>query len=94
VAREPGDEVKQVAKECESFGVKTLPILADVSKHEEVNRMVQQGLEQFGKVDVLVNSVGIRPHKQPWEYSYDEWLHVFAVNLHSCFSLTKALAPG
>src|SRR3970282_1970515 len=63
VARELGDQLKLGARECESYGVRTLPILADVGKHEEVNRVVRQGLEKFGKVDVLVNVVGIRPHK-------------------------------
>jgi len=93
VARQLGDELNQVARECESFGVKTLPLLADVGRHEEVNRVVQQGLEKFGKVDVLVNVVGIRPHKLAWEYSYDEWQQIFAVNLHSTFFFAKALAP-
>ena len=94
VARKLGDKLNQVANECESLGVKALPLLADVGNHEDVNRVVQQGLERFGKVDVLVNVVGIRPHKLPWEYNYDEWQQVFAVNLHSTFYLAKALAPG
>ena len=37
-----GDELKQVAKECEGLGVQALPLLADVGKHEEVNRVVQR----------------------------------------------------
>src|ERR1700693_6222666 len=53
VARERGDSLNQVAKECEGSGVQALPLLADVGKHEEVNRVVQLGLERFGKVDVL-----------------------------------------
>ena len=94
VARELGDKLREVARHCESLGVKTLPLLADVGNHEEVNRVVQQGLEKFGKVDVLVNVVGIRPHKVLWEYGYDEWQRIFAVNLHSTFYFAKALAPG
>src|SRR5450631_883014 len=72
-----GDDVKQVAKECEGSGVKALPVAADVSKHEEVNRVVQQGLQQFGKVDVLISVVGLRPHRPFWDFGYDEWLQVF-----------------
>src|SRR5262249_34525033 len=33
-------------------------------------------------------------HKLPWEYSYDEWHQVFAVNLHSLFYIVKALVPN
>jgi len=78
LARENGERLHEVAKECESLGVKALPLLADVGKHEEVNRAVQLGLERFGKVDVLMNVVGIRPRHLPWEYSYEEWHQVFA----------------
>src|SRR5580704_4896970 len=80
IARKRGDSLNQVAKECEDLGVKAMALLADVGKYEEVNRVVQHGLEQFGKVDVLVNAAGMRPHNLPWEYSYDEWHQVFAVN--------------
>ena len=94
IARQKGDELNAVAKQCEAMGVKTLPILADVSKHEEVNRAVKQGLDHFGKVDVSVSVAGVRSNKLPWDYSYEEWHHIFNVNLHSTFYLAKALAPG
>ena len=94
IARKRGDELKQVARECEAFGVKTLALLADLSDHEEVNRVVQQGIDRFAKVDVLVSVAGLRPHKDFWDISYEEWHQVFAVNLHSTFYLAKALAPG
>ena len=93
VARKRESELQEVARECEGFGVKTLPLLADLSNHEDVNRMVQNGWEHFGKVDVLVSVAGLRPHKPFWEISYDEWHQVFAVNLHATFYLAKALAP-
>ena len=94
LARGNGERLNGVARECEALGVKALPLLADVGKHEEVNHAVQLGLERFGKVDVLMNVVGIRPRHLPWEYSYEEWHDVFAVNCHSSFYLTKALVPG
>lgn len=94
VARKLGDELNQVARDCEALGVKTLAVLADVGNHEHVERVVKQGLERFGKVDVLASVAAIRPHKNFWEVSNEEWLQVFAVNLHSTFYLAKALAPG
>jgi 3-oxoacyl-[acyl-carrier protein] reductase len=93
VAKQQEDQLKEVARQCESLGVHALPLLGDVSKHDDVNRLVQSGLDRFGKVDVLVVAVGIRPHKTAWECSYEEWQQVFAVNLHSTFYLAKALAP-
>jgi 3-oxoacyl-[acyl-carrier protein] reductase len=94
VARQQGDELKEVAKQCESMGVKALPLLADMGKHEEVNRVVKQGLDRFGKVDVSVSVAGVRSNKLPWDYTYEEWHQIFEINLHSTFYLAKALAPG
>jgi NAD(P)-dependent dehydrogenase (short-subunit alcohol dehydrogenase family) len=94
VARKRKEELDEVVKECESLGARVLPMLADVSKPEEVDRIVQQGLERFGKIDISVSVAGIRRHKDFWTISYEEWLEVFAVNLHSTFLLAKALAPS
>src|SRR5258706_4990923 len=40
VARQNMDALKEVAKECETFGIRALPLQADVSNHDEVNHMV------------------------------------------------------
>ena len=70
IAKQRGEELNKVAKECEALGVKALPLLADMSKPEEVNRVVQQGLERFGKVDVLVSVAGMRMGKLPGEVTF------------------------
>ena len=93
IAKQRSEELNKVAKQCEEFGVKVLPLLGDLSKPEEVNRMMKEGLEKFGKVDVLVSAAGMRMGKLPWEFTYDEWQQMFAINLHSTFFLAKALAP-
>ena len=94
VARERKAELDQVANDCEKLGAKVLPLLSDVSDHDQVNRLVQQGLDHFGKVDVLMSVVGRRAHQDFWNISYEEWHRTFAVNLHSTFYLAKALAPS
>src|SRR5687767_15148656 len=77
VAKTRRDDLNQTAKECESLGAQTLPLLAELGKHEDVNDVVGQGLSRFGKVDVLVSAAGIRLSKLPWEFSYEEWQQVF-----------------
>jgi len=94
VSRQREDELKQVARDCESMGVKTLALLADISNHEEAERAVKNGLARFGKVDTLVSVAAIRPHKNFWDFSNEEWLQVFDLNLHSTFYLSKAVVPG
>ena len=94
IAQKRGEVLDQLVKDCESLGVKALALLGDLSKEDEVNRMTKLALERFGKVDILVCVAAVRPSKLPWEYTSEEWLHTFAVNLHATFYLTKALAPG
>jgi 3-oxoacyl-[acyl-carrier protein] reductase len=94
VARQREEELNNVARQCEAMGVKALPLLADMGNHEEVNRVVKQGLERFGKVDISVSVAGVRSNKLPWDYTYEEWHQIFEINLHSTFYLAKALAPG
>jgi 3-oxoacyl-[acyl-carrier protein] reductase len=94
VAREKGEALDEVAAQCEKFGVKALPILADVGDSAQVEMTVQRGLEHFGKVDVLACVAALRPHKPFWEISYEEWDRVLSVNLNSTFYFAKALAPS
>lgn len=94
VARKRADGLEETAERCRQSGARVLTVLADLSEPEEVNRVVATGLEEFGKVDVSISAIGIRPHNDIWEYSYETWHKVFAVNLHSTFYLAKALAPG
>lgn len=94
LARERQKELDEVAHECEKLGAKVLPLLCDVSDHEQVERTVQQGLDHFGHLDVLMSVAGRRAHQDFWEISYEEWHKTFAVNLHSTFYLAKALTPS
>jgi NAD(P)-dependent dehydrogenase (short-subunit alcohol dehydrogenase family) len=94
VARQRAGELNAVAEQCRAMGVKALPVIADMSQYGEVSRVVNQGLEHFGKVDVSVSVAGVRSNKLPWDYTIEEWHNIFAINLHSTFYLAKALAPG
>lgn len=94
VSRQLNDDLRQAVRDCEGFGVKALPVAADVGDHEAVNRAVRQAEDHFGQVDTLVSVAAIRPHKPFWEIGYEEWNQVLGVNLSSTFYLAKALAPG
>lgn len=50
---------KQVCQEIRDAGGEALSIAADCSKREEVHNMFQTAVDQYGKVDVLVNNAGI-----------------------------------
>jgi NAD(P)-dependent dehydrogenase (short-subunit alcohol dehydrogenase family) len=94
LARERKAELEAVANECEKLGSKVLPLLCDVSEYEQVERVVAQGLDHFGKIDVLMCVAGRRAHQDFWQISVEEWHKTFAVNLHSAFYLAKAVVPS
>lgn len=87
-------ELDEVATQCRELGVNTKTVLGDVSEPDRVKKMVQEGIDALGKIDILVINVAIRPHKPILEVSNEEWHHVLSVNLHAPFYLIKAVLPG
>ena len=81
-----------VAKEIEALGHKSLVIEADVSKLDQVQRLVQQTLETFNRLDILVNNAGITG-KTALLPNLDEsdWDAVLDVNLKGVFLCCKAV---
>ena len=70
-----------------------LGLECDVSEPDQVDPSVNRVLEQFGRIDVLVNNAGIAEFKPMLETTYDEWTHILAVNLNGPFICTQACAP-
>ena len=63
----------------------------DVSKADQVQRMVDETLARYGKVDVLVNVAAIVPFT-PWdEITFDEWRRIMSTNLDGVFLTMKAV---
>jgi NAD(P)-dependent dehydrogenase (short-subunit alcohol dehydrogenase family) len=56
--------------------------------------MVQQALDRFGRIDVLVNTVAIRPGQRFADVTWDLWRRVLDVNLGGTFNLSKLVVPG
>jgi 3-oxoacyl-[acyl-carrier protein] reductase len=89
------DELEQTAAELRGEGGgRVLPLLADVSRRAAVEEMVAQGIEQLGKIDVLVLNHSIRPSKPLLEVTDDDWELVVGVNLNATMYLLQAVLPG
>ena len=87
-------DLDEVTSKCRDMGVNTHSLLADVSDSTSVSKMVKDGIQAMGKIDILVNNVAIRPHKPILEVTDEEWHHTLGVNLHAAFYLCKAVLPG
>ena len=92
-ARSNRQEAESVAAEARALGVRAIALLADVGVEEQVNRMVDEALAEFGRIDVLINNAGFRPRRTFSEMSTTEWRNVLAVNLDGPFFCAKAVVP-
>jgi 2-deoxy-D-gluconate 3-dehydrogenase len=70
------------------------PLSADVADAEQVESLVRQVSERFGRIDILFNNAGITIRKPPQDMSLDEWRSVVDVNLTSAFLMSKAVYPA
>jgi NAD(P)-dependent dehydrogenase (short-subunit alcohol dehydrogenase family) len=68
-------------------------VLTDVSKEEQVKRMVDETVARWGRVDILFNNAGYAQVKPAEETSEAEWDHLLAVNLKSVFFGAKHVVP-
>jgi glucose 1-dehydrogenase len=79
-------------EEAASFGPTALAVSADVSRRDDVERMIAQIVEKFGRIDICVNNAGIEIKRPFLEVSDDEWNKVIAVNLYGSFVVSQAAA--
>jgi NAD(P)-dependent dehydrogenase (short-subunit alcohol dehydrogenase family) len=63
---------------------------ADVSKAEDVQAVVDETIEKFGKVDILINNAGVSWGAMPEEMTLEQWQKVIDVNLTGCFLMAQA----
>ncbi len=87
-------ELEEVAAQCRELGAQTHIVMGDVSDSSRVSEMVEEGIQELGQIDVLVNNVAIRPHRPILEITDEEWRQVLGVNLDSAFYLCRAVLPG
>lgn len=76
------NELKKEGFEIDIFG-------ADVSKREEVKKMVDFVIEKFGKIDVLVNNAGVDQVKLFTKITDEDWNYIMQNNLYSVFCCTQ-----
>ena len=87
--------VTQVVNEVMAMGRKSIAITADVSNSSQVQAMVDQTLEQFGRIDILVNNAGSRPggdRKPVVDVLEEDFDLVQRVNVKGTFLVSQAVA--
>ena len=84
-------EIEATAREIQENGVKSLPIALDVTKEEDVVRMVETILREFQTIDILVNNVGTFIGGPLVELSLGDWHKMLEINLTSTYLCSKVV---
>ena len=88
------DRVQQLAEELAAEGCAITPVQAEVGDPEQVQRMVQQVLDSFGHIDLLVCNAGVARQGLLTDFSPEDWRRMMAVNLDGTFFCCRAVLPS
>lgn len=76
-----------------AIGVEVLPVVCDMSSHEDIKRFVAQTVERFGRLDIIVNNAGGPPLGSFEEHSEEAWQNALDQNLLSAVRTIREALP-
>lgn len=85
----PNNDVSEVIKEIEAFGVSCLGIISDVTDFEKSKEVMDKAVEAFGGIDVLVNNAGITRDGLLMRMKEEDFDQVIKTNVNGTFNCTK-----
>ncbi len=88
----PNGITETVQRIIEAYNVEAAGIVTDVTNEEQVKALVDQTVERFGTLDIMVSNAGILKAKPIDEFPAHEWLSVMKVNLYGYFLCAKHAA--
>ena len=85
-------ELKEAAEKARSLAPrrKVLPISADLSRFEEIPKIVDKVIAEFGRIDILINNAGHNRRNPAAEFSLEDWDAVLNLNLKAAFAMAQA----
>ena len=87
------EAAEEVAHEIEQLGRKSIAVQADVSKAEDVDRLVTSAVETLGKVDILFTNAGVFHMGMIEDHTPEMWLQTLNVNLTGQFLTCQRVIP-
>ncbi len=80
---------EKAVREVTDSGGRGVAVRGDVSKEDDAKRMVREVVEEFGRIDVLVNNAGIENERPFLEMGLADWEKVVSVNLTGAFLMSR-----
>ena len=88
------EALKRMDQRIREAGAESLTIEADIARVEEANRAVQEAIQSFGGIDVLVNAAGHISNGTIENTSLEAWDAMMNVNVRAAFQLMQKAAPS
>jgi len=85
---------EKVAEMIRAKGNEAMFVATDVTRPEQVDAMVRQTLEKFGRVDVLYNNAAVNHFGKAADTSLEDWNRVFSINVTGVFLCCKSVIPA
>lgn len=82
-------KAQTVSKELSNYGEVSLPVYVDVSNLDSIKSLVQNAIEKFGKIDILLNHAGLNIRKPAVDFTDVDWDKVIDVNLKGEFFVAQ-----
>ncbi len=87
-------EIEAVAGEVRALGRRALAVPTDLAQESQIETMAQRALQEFGRVDVLVNNAGTNANNTVVGMPTETWRYVLGVNLDAAFFACRAVLPA
>lgn len=84
---------RETLEEIKKTGVKAVAQMADVRNSKDINQLVKTAIDEFGKVDVLINNASVWLRAPFLDITEEEWDMAMDINLKGPFLMAKAVAP-
>ncbi|HEY50445.1 MAG TPA: SDR family oxidoreductase [Dehalococcoidia bacterium] len=91
-SRLPGT-IHQTVNEVLAFGGRAIAVRTDITVDDDVERMAQRVMEEFGRIDILVNNAAVNINSTIADLPIKRWDLMMRVNLRGTFICTKAVLP-
>lgn len=88
------EKLEEVAQQCESHGITALPVKCDVMIREDLDNLVNQTIEKFGKVDILINNA-ISTKQGVWimDHTDEIWNNTVTSGFEAVWHLMRLCYP-
>jgi len=87
------EAAKQLSAEIAKLGTECITVKADLSRNEDIQKLVRAVTKDLGSVEILVNNAGISKPQKLQDITENDWDEIIELNLKAAFLITQAVLP-